>query len=324
VALPSRVFDSATVDTTLLLTEKADQANTSHESQVTVKVFDKRARLDNLDQPDRHFSIATKLWHKQDAFNVQSDLAETIVLEKVQEKNRPLSEFAEMFYGIKAYQVGKGNPPQTTRVRDIKPFTANRQLTEEFLPFYDGKDIARYEVNWRGNNWIKYGPWLAEPRKPEKYENEKILIRKIVGKTLISTYISETSYCNTLLFVLKLKPDCKLKYLFALGLLNSRFIGWYYRKKFQISVSDTFPQIMIRDILQFPISASDQSRHDEMVAKVEAMLEAKKQLAQAQTDKDKTYYKNKCAALDRQIDQFVYELYGLSEGEIKLVEGGTN
>ena len=44
--------------------------------------------------------------------------------------------------------------------------------------------------------------------------------------------------------------------------------------------------------------------------------------AQAKTDKDKTYYENKCASLDRQIDRLVYELYGLTEEEIKIVEGG--
>ena len=61
-----------------------------------------------------------------------------------------------------------------------------------------------------------------------------------------------------------------------------------------------------------------------VVMKVEAMLDAKKQLAKAQTDKDKTYYENKCAGLDRQIDQLVYELYGLSEEEIKQIESNTN
>jgi adenine-specific DNA-methyltransferase len=323
VALPSKVFRGATVDTTLLLTEKADPTNTFHQSQVAVKVFNKRALLEALDQPDRHFAVATKLWHEQGAFNVQSDPTETAILEKTQQKNRPLSEIAEVLYGIKAYQVGKGNPPQTPKIRDTKPFTAERQVTKGFLPFYDGKDIGRYEVYWRHNNWIKYGPWLAEPRKPEKYESEKILIRKIVGETLIATYIPVTSYCNTLLFVLKLKSECKLKYPFVLGLLNSRFIGWYFRKKFQISVDDTFPQIMIQDIVQFPVPIPEQSRHDEMIAKVEAMLVAKQQLAKGQTDKDKTYYENKCAALDRQIDRLVYELYGLTEEEIKIVERTT-
>jgi Domain of unknown function (DUF4258) len=38
------------------------------------------------------------------------------------------------------------------------------------------------------------------------------------------------------------------------------------------------------------------------------MLEAKKQLASARTERDKTFYESKCATLDRQIDNLVYEL----------------
>jgi hypothetical protein len=55
-------------------------------------------------------------------------------------------------------------------------------------------------------------------------------------------------------------------------------------------------------------------------ALVEQMLAAQPQLARAQSDKDKDFYANKCAALDRQIDSLVYELYGLSPDEIKIVE----
>jgi type II restriction/modification system DNA methylase subunit YeeA len=39
--------------------------------------------------------------------------------------------------------------------------------------------------------------------------------------------------------------------------------------------------------------------------------------------KDKDFYENKCAALDRQIDALVYELYGLTAEEIKIVEGAA-
>lgn len=42
--------------------------------------------------------------------------------------------------------------------------------------------------------------------------------------------------------------------------------------------------------------------------------------AKAKTDKDKIYYESKCAALDRQIDRLVYDLYGLTEEEIQIVE----
>ena len=53
------------------------------------------------------------------------------------------------------------------------------------------------------------------------------------------------------------------------------------------------------------------------------MLVSKKQLAAAQSDKEKDFYGNKCAGLDRQIDALVYELYGLTEDEITIVKGAT-
>ena len=59
-----------------------------------------------------------------------------------------------------------------------------------------------------------------------------------------------------------------------------------------------------------------------MVLLVEQMLDAKKFLQTARTDKDKTFYEDKCNALDRQIDKLVYELYALTPDEIKIVENG--
>ena len=59
-----------------------------------------------------------------------------------------------------------------------------------------------------------------------------------------------------------------------------------------------------------------------MVSLVEQMLESKKLLHEAKTDRDKNYYEQKCNALDRQIDNLVYELYGLTEEEIRIIENG--
>ena len=38
---------------------------------------------------------------------------------------------------------------------------------------------------------------------------------------------------------------------------------------------------------------------------------------------DKNYLERKCESLDNQIDKLVYELYGLTEEEIKIVEGSN-
>jgi hypothetical protein len=51
------------------------------------------------------------------------------------------------------------------------------------------------------------------------------------------------------------------------------------------------------------------------------MLEATKQLAAARPERDKNFYESKCATLDRQIDNLVYELYNLTPDEIAIVEG---
>ncbi len=51
------------------------------------------------------------------------------------------------------------------------------------------------------------------------------------------------------------------------------------------------------------------------------MLALHKQLAAAKLAHDQTALQRHIAATDRQIDNLVYELYGLSEEEIKIVEG---
>ena len=43
----------------------------------------------------------------------------------------------------------------------------------------------------------------------------------------------------------------------------------------------------------------------------------------AKSDAEKAPLQNAVTATDQQIDQLVYELYGLTEDEIKLVEGNA-
>ena len=57
-----------------------------------------------------------------------------------------------------------------------------------------------------------------------------------------------------------------------------------------------------------------------MVALVERMLALHKKLAAAAIPADKELYQRQIEATDRQIDALVYELYGLTEGEIGVVE----
>ena len=50
------------------------------------------------------------------------------------------------------------------------------------------------------------------------------------------------------------------------------------------------------------------------------MTASRKQPAKSQSDNDKDFYTNRGDGLDRQIDALVYDLYGLTESEIKIAE----
>ena len=65
---------------------------------------------------------------------------------------------------------------------------------------------------------------------------------------------------------------------------------------------------------------TDKARHDQMVTLVERMLALHKQLAKAKTPQAKTVLQRQIEATDRQIDRLVFELYDLTEEEIKIVE----
>lgn len=87
---------------------------------------------------------------------------------------------------------------------------------------------------------------------------------------------------------------------------------WSYGKRF-------IEQLPIRTI-DFSDPA-DVARHDRMVSLVDQMLSLHKQLQEARTPHEQTSLKRQIEATDSQIDALVYELYGLTEEEIKIVEG---
>jgi hypothetical protein len=63
------------------------------------------------------------------------------------------------------------------------------------------------------------------------------------------------------------------------------------------------------------------AKHDKLVALVENMLEQQKKHHEARMERDKELYERQIKFVNSQIDRLVYYLYGLTEGEIEVVEG---
>ena len=65
------------------------------------------------------------------------------------------------------------------------------------------------------------------------------------------------------------------------------------------------------------------ARHRTMVQVADQMLSLYQRLAAAKVPPDKTVLQAQIDATDRQIDRLVYDLYGLTAEEIRIVEGET-
>ena len=58
-----------------------------------------------------------------------------------------------------------------------------------------------------------------------------------------------------------------------------------------------------------------------LISLTDQMLEAQARVQQALSDEDKKLFDQRAAIIDRQIDKAVYQLYDLTEEEVKIVEG---
>jgi hypothetical protein len=68
---------------------------------------------------------------------------------------------------------------------------------------------------------------------------------------------------------------------------------------------------------------SDRRRHDQLASLVESLLSIQEAELRAKTPQDKEAIRREIEATDRRIDALVYELYGLTEDEIRIVEEAT-
>jgi type I restriction-modification system DNA methylase subunit len=115
-------------------------------------------------------------------------------------------------------------------------------------------------------------------------------------------------------------------YLYLLGLLNSR-LSTYVLRQVSTSFRGGYIALNKQYIEQLPIrpinfaDPADVARHDRMVALVTQMLDLHARLAAEGVPHEKAALQRRIEVTDRQIDQLVYELYGLTAAEIAVVEG---
>ena len=148
-------------------------------------------------------------------------------------------------------------------------------------------------------------------------------MRRLVNRQqrLMATLSSETFITNKNLYTVLAKENAPAIRA-ILAILNSKLVSYLYVNQVTQAAKDDFPQVTINDLLLTPFPALDRKKqlHDDLVALVDKMLELHKQLQKTSFDSEKEPIERQIAATDKKIDTLVYQLYGLTEEEIRIVE----
>jgi adenine-specific DNA-methyltransferase len=147
-----------------------------------------------------------------------------------------------------------------------------------------------------------------------------------VLKMFVGAYDNKQFYALNTLVVINLKENIVVDIKYLLALFNSKLLNWYYQS-FLKSTKKVFSEIQARQIAQLPIrnlgisNSDEKRRHERIVSLVNDMIqtEAELQTLTPKTDKHNSL-KREIEKLDREIDEAIYKLYGLTDEEIKTIE----
>ena len=196
----------------------------------------------------------------------------------------------------------------------IKEYIVDGKM-DNVIPFTVSGNIDRYVFN---NNDVRY--------MKSKYCNAYIRTDCDVASSKLNMWMSpkiiiagmtkviESTFVDTPLAigvgVYAITAFGKYNPYFITGLLNSKYTSYYLRNKFKDKhLAGGYLAINKSTIEQLPFIKADEKIQELISSKVKAILSLKKTNPNAFT-----------TSLEREIDQMVYELYGLTEEEIAVIE----
>jgi hypothetical protein len=169
----------------------------------------------------------------------------------MQSQSEPLENFCEFCLGLTPYDKYTGHTEEQIK---NKVFHASLQIDPTYKKLLRSGDVRRYLVEWNGDDWIKYGEWLAAPREQRFFTQERILVQQIIDWSSLRIFAGWTDgefYNTQNKFNLLSSRGTNLK--FILAILNSKLMSYYHRRVFLDVALQRFQKILIKDAKTFPI-----------------------------------------------------------------------
>jgi len=303
VSFEDQVFETAVVDSILLFFQRKARENSSIKARRKVSNTDVR-KSPEIIIPIEYFELSPS-----SQFDLNYDCNKLSLLQKIRTNGIELGSISETRDGIIQGKV------------EDKLFLTSK-LDDDSKKLLVGRNIQRYKITYAGD-WVSYkpsemmalemtrvkkgtGPGLRM-RNPQIFERPKILTRQTADE-IIGAYDGDALYyyANTLHGTTI--TDKTYHPYYVLGVLNSTFTTWYYRSNTD-EEGKVFAQIKIELLRRVPIPKASSTEQKPIIERVSRILDGHRQNGGSSI-----------AALEKEIDDLVYELYRVSQEEIELVE----
>jgi hypothetical protein len=259
-------------------------------------------------------------------------------LEKIKKAGVPLGEYVQgkIYRGITTGFNEAFVIDEETKKRLIRE---DKKSAEVIKPFLRGRDIKRYAIE-DANLFLIYVPWESDTKKYSAiFKHLKRFKKQLSDRPEVvegrfpwfamsryaSDYWQEFAGPKIVSAVLMTEPlfaydrgghftldTCYLlpiKSTYPLAILNSK-LCWWILSRLTNQVQNQYSKIQVNQLARFPIATATETQRRAIEERVEKILAAKKKNPNADT-----------IQVEREIDEIVYEIYGLTEEERRIVEG---
>ncbi len=183
--------------------------------------------------------------------------------------------------------------------------------SEKSVYFLESSDIYRYYVNDFGKKFLKRIDDYFSQEKQEIFEQQDIIFMTRMTNQIRCVVVPLGVYGGKV----NILYDFRIDRFLILGVLNSKLMTYFYKKKFfpthMQGGAFGFDTLSVETLPIPQITKSNKPTADKIIALVDKILQSKEKDPKANTQRS-----------EKEIDALVYQLYHLTDEEIKIIEDG--
>jgi type I restriction-modification system DNA methylase subunit len=307
-----KVFSGPTIHTCIIILKRGSSKNNSIKIRVQVAYGEQLKEA--YDYEIKQINIGK---NENATFDIFFDPRLNGLLEKMSRKGFSLGDRFYLRQCIKT-----GNDDEYVKVSPVN-------LAYPWKVTLRGRSIQRYSIVEK-NLFLKYGPWLARNWKNVSfYETQKIIVRE-TGNRIIATIDMKNRYILSSLYGIYAKsPAEPVSLFFLLGILNSKLATFYLKKTALDLSKGAFTKMRTNQLARLPIYQFDPQNKQDVVL-IKAVEDNARKILKLCEEQNKVHdtidgnlFRRQFEFYDKQIEHLVYQLYRLTDEEIRIVEEAT-